>query len=150
MGGGCAERVRLVEKEGGSVEERDNASREGGMGGTRKGMGHKRQGDKRDMLSHRCCRCHCCHCHCSCVTLLLSLLLLLSHSSCPLVHMRVLDQGRVQGGHLASPGTPQPLVSTYNEEQLRTHLGGPPTSVKKNLSYSYLFPSYPQNKRNKM
>jgi len=25
-----------------------------------------------------------------------------------------------------------------------------PTSVKKNLSYSYLFPSYPQNKRNKM
>src|SRR6266850_5317718 len=24
------------------------------------------------------------------------------------------------------------------------------TSVKKNLSYSYLFPSYPQNKRNKM
>ena len=23
-------------------------------------------------------------------------------------------------------------------------------SVKKNLSYSYLFPSYPQNKRNKM
>src|SRR6267142_5138533 len=25
-----------------------------------------------------------------------------------------------------------------------------PSSVKKNLSYSYLFPSYPQNKRNKM
>src|SRR6266850_1491332 len=24
------------------------------------------------------------------------------------------------------------------------------SSVKKNLSYSYLFPSYPQNKRNKM
>ena len=27
---------------------------------------------------------------------------------------------------------------------------GPDASVKKNLSYSYLFPSYPQNKRNKM
>jgi len=25
-----------------------------------------------------------------------------------------------------------------------------PSSLKKNLSYSYLFPSYPQNKRNKM
>src|SRR6266850_4223049 len=25
-----------------------------------------------------------------------------------------------------------------------------PSSAKKNLSYSYLFPSYPQNKRNKM
>jgi len=93
-----------------------------------------RQGDERDMLSHRCHRCHhcrCCHhhCHCSCVTSLLSLLLLLPHSSCPLVHIGVLDQGRVQGGHLASPGMPQLLVSTYNEEWLRTHLGGPSMAI---------------------
>jgi len=30
------------------------------------------------------------------------------------------------------------------------YVKGCTTSVKKNLSYSYLFPSYPQNKRNKM
>src|SRR6266850_3679383 len=34
----------------------------------------------------------------------------------------------------------QPVVSAVAETP----------SVKKNLSYSYLFPSYPQNKRNKM
>src|SRR6267142_6926550 len=104
------------------------------MGGTRKGTGRKRQGDKRDMSLHRChcchhCRCCRCHCRCSCVMSLLSLLLLSLHSSCPLVHMGVLDRGRVQGGNLVSPGMLQPLVSTYNEEQLRTHLGGPPMAI---------------------
>jgi len=37
------------------------------------------------------------------------------------------------------------LCKLLGEEQTTSH-----SSVKKNLSYSYLFPSYPQNKRNKM
>jgi len=47
----------------------------------------------------------------------------------------------------SSQGHVRVLGKLYNSGALQ-HMS--PSSVKKNMSYSYLFPSYPQNKRNKM
>src|SRR6266850_1881083 len=76
-------------------------------------------------LSSHCCCCRCCCCH---IVVVVTLLLLSCCCCCCccchvhltlLVHMGMLDQGRVQVGHLALPVMPQPsLVSAGNEEQV--------------------------------
>jgi len=51
---------------------------------------------------------------------------------------------RALGRHAANPGEEHKHTLDWVFQYFQA------TSVKKNLSYSYLFPSYPQNKRNKM
>ena len=61
--------------------------------------------------------------------------------------LRVEDHGNF--GHDGGRRSRSVLYSCYTTSpELRVN--GYHSSVKKNLSYSYLFPSYPQNKRNKM